>query len=120
MAKANHLQKSAAPQGKTRVRVEHLGPQCAWPKGEAIPTSMDEALEGGWKVTNDDISEVDGERSMAGVYSLEKKVGGGRLALRVRYRAEFTHGKPHKPEARTAKTQYVTLQLAGMASRTAA
>jgi hypothetical protein len=81
---------------------------------------MDEAIEGGWKVTNDDISEVDGERSMAGVYSLEKKVGAHRLAFKVRYRAEFTHGKPYKPEARTAKTQYVTLQLAGMASRTAA
>jgi len=95
-----------------KLKVVHLGPKVNWPKSEAIPTSMDEALGGGWTVTNDDISEVDGEQSMAGVYTMTKRVGTRHLTLRVRYRAEFTHGKPYKPQARTAKTQYVTLQLA--------
>jgi hypothetical protein len=64
---------------------------------------MDEALEGGWKVVNDDVTEADGERSIAGVQTMMKKVGTRHLTLRVRYRAEYTHSRPFQPQACTFK-----------------
>lgn len=101
---------AVSSKARVTVKVAHVGAQTAWPKNEVIPTSMDEALAGGWTVTNDDIQEVDGERSATGVYTMQKTVGTRRLTLRIPYRAEFTHGKPFQTQAR--KLSYETLELA--------
>jgi len=88
-----------------QIKVENLGAVVNWPAGEKVPASMDEALKRGWTVTNDDISATDGERSMTGVYLMEKTVGRRRLSLEIQYRAEFTFGKPFGAQARKLSYQ---------------
>lgn len=83
-----------------KIRVEELGKHVHWPAGEKVPATMDEALGRGWRVSNDDVTAVEGEQSSTGVYTMEKRVGTRHLTLKIWYRAEFTHGKPYKPQAR--------------------
>jgi len=91
-----------------KVKIENGGAEVNWPTGEKIPATMDEALERGWGVCTDDVTAVDGERSATGVYTIEKTVGRRRLTLKIRYRAEFTHGRPFDPQAR--KYSYTLLE----------
>jgi hypothetical protein len=71
----------------------------AWPEGEAIPRSVEEALALGWKVEGENSSVSDDERTTIGTATLRKTVGLLTLYLDVPVRTEVFYGQPESPVA---------------------
>jgi|SRR5215472_713809 len=80
------------------IKLEKVGAEVNWPKCEKIPTSLEEALKLGWKVTGSEGNGPD-EFHEAGVTHMHKTTGRHRLYLAVPYQASFEFGKPHTPKA---------------------